>query len=470
MNKFVKNIPTQEARTQNNMKALKGSGDACVDLFYKIGAMRGQNVIPAFLAAYEQEPEIALRIALWARDVRGGAGEKKIYRDILKYLETHDPDSAYLLMNKTPEVGRWDDLFVLDGPLKDTAEKLYTGAIMTGNGLAAKWAPRKGPIAERLRLAMGVSPKHYRKILVKNTQVVEQQMCARDWDNINFSHVPSRAAKIYRRAFYRHTTKYAEYVNQLVKGTDPKVKINASAIYPHDVIAPLFGGFGTHERLSKTELDSIREQWKALPNYMSEQNVLAMVDVSGSMYVGSSNVAPIRVAIALGLYVADKMSGDFQDTFLTFSGAPSLSTLSGDIVSKVNQMSNANWGMNTNLHAAFEKVLDHAIVNSVPAEDMPSTMLILSDMQFDRCVHFDDSAMQMIRRKYEDAGYEIPQIVFWNLNAADNVPVKMNEHGVALVSGFSPAIMESILQADMEEFSPKGIMLKTLMKDRYNLG
>jgi hypothetical protein len=176
----------------------------------------------------------------------------------------------------------------------------------------------------------------------------------------------------------------------------------------------------------------------------------------------------LDVAVSLGLYLADKNKGAFKDTFLTFSGTPELLTLKGDIVQKVNQMITSKWAMDTNLHKAFDKVLAVAVKNNVPQSDMPKMVLILSDMQFNACVNHDDSAMQMIERKFRDAGYEVPGVVFWNLNASDNVPVKSDKSGAALVSGFSPSIMASLLGADPSEFTPEGMMMKTIMNYRYN--
>jgi len=175
------------------------------------------------------------------------------------------------------------------------------------------------------------------------------------------------------------------------------------------------------------------------------------------------------VSISLGLYLADKNKGVFKDTFLTFSSKPELVTLKGNIVQKVEQMSKSNWDMSTDLHAAMSKILDVAVKGSVPASDMPAMLLILSDMQFNHCARFDDSAMAMIERKFVAAGYAMPQIVFWNLNSSDNVPVKADKTGAALVSGFSPSIMSSLLGADADQFTPEGIMMKTIMSPRYDL-
>jgi hypothetical protein len=465
MNTFVNAVANQTSRTKNGMKARKSTSSAVVDLFFSIGASRGKNIIADFTAAYVADKNLALRIALWTRDVRGGAGERELFRSILVHLEKTDVAAAKALLAKVPELGRWDDIFVFTTvEMKKAAYTMLGDALRVKNGLAAKWTPRKGVIAAEVRAFFGMSPKQYRKTLVSMTTVVETQMCAGDWDNINFSHVPSVASSRYKKAFGRHTPKFAEYVTALIKG-DPTVKVNASAVYPYDVLKGVLNyGF------DKTSTDHVISQWAALPNYVGDANILPLVDVSGSMNcsAGGSSVTCLDVAVSLGLYLADKNTGAFKDTFLTFSEKPDLVTLQGNVVEKMLQMNNSKWGMSTNLHAALAKILDVAVSGEVPQAEMPEMLLILSDMQFNNCASHDDSAMEMIERKYAASGYNTPKIVFWNLNSTDNVPVKSDKSGAALVSGFSPAIMTALLAADMSEFTPEGICLKTIMSDRYS--
>jgi hypothetical protein len=294
-------------------------------------------------------------------------------------------------------------------------------------------------------------------------------MCARDWDNINFSHVPSQAARIYKKAFNRHSVKFAEYVQKLVDG-DKSVKVNAGAVYPYEILKGVISAYGPSS-LNKTELDHVVAQWDALPNYVGDANIMPLVDVSGSMTCPAgrnTSVTCLDVSVSLGLYLADKNRGAFHGTFLTFSDRPELVTLKGNIVQKADQMVKSTWGMSTDLHAAFDRILSTAVKNNVPQSDMPRMLLILSDMQFNLCVTHDDTAMEMIERKYRDAGYELPAVVFWNLNSSDNVPVKSDRSGAALVSGFSPSIMTSLLSADPQEFTPEGMMMKTIMDPRYD--
>lgn len=479
MTTFVEAVQSQEARTENGMKALKSSTSACVDLFFKIGASRGKDILKDFVAAYVENRELALRIAQWARDVRGGSGERQLFKDILVHLEQRDSEAAKALLAKVPTIGRWDDIFAVQtSELKFAAYNMLGDALREKNGLAAKWAPRQGPIAVELRKFFGMSPKFYRKSLVEMTKVVEQQMCAKEWDEINFSHVPSVAHARYKKAFIRNTPKYKEYVAELTK--DPKdraveVKINAGAVYPYDVLKGVIpGGFlrNVDNIKDKTELDVITAQWNALENFMGDADVLPLIDVSGSMTVpvgGSSGISCLQVAVSLGLYCADKNKGKFKDTFLTFSGNPELLHLKGDIIDKVQQISTSTWGMNTDLAKAMNLILKTALNGNVSQSEMPKMLLIFSDMQFDQCAEFDDTAMWLIEKKFTEAGYEMPAIVFWNLNSKDNVPVKANAKKVALVSGFSPSIMKSVLSADSEKFTPEGIMLNTVMIPRYDI-
>ena len=476
MNTFVNAVKNQEARTENGMRARKSTANACVDLFFKIGASRGKDITKDFVAAYAENSEVALRIAQWVRDVRGGAGERELFRQILSYLDKHNPTDAARLLLKVPEIGRWDDIFVVKN--KENRYKAFSmlgDALRQKNGLAAKWTPRKGELAVEIRNFFGMSPKFYRKSLVELTKVVEQDMCAKKWDEINFSHVPSLAHSRYKKAFFRNTQEYAKYVAELVK--DPKdrtvqVKINAGAVYPYDVLKGVIGAY--RNNYNGTELNALQAQWDAMENFIGDANVLPLVDVSGSMMCpagrsSASKTTCLDVAVSLGLYCADKNTGKFKDTFLTFSGSPELLHLKGNIVQKVQQMVSSNWGMNTDLIKALEKVLKVAKDGQVPQEEMPEVLLIMSDMQFDACARFDDSAMKAVERKFTAAGYEVPKIVFWNLNANDNVPVKYDTRGVALVSGFSPSIMVATLGGDTENFTPEAIMNKAIMIPRYDL-
>ena len=449
------------SRTKNGMKVASTSLNANVDLFFNIGASRGKDVTPLFERAYKEDRVLALRIAAWARDVRGGAGERQVFRDVLKFIEKNHQNELAMFVNAGPSFGRWDDILVLETEMgKKLAFDLIKEALLVKNdGLCAKWMPRKGATAVELRKFMGLTPKGYRKTLVTLTKVVETAMCAQDWSNINYSHVPSVAAARYQKAFGRHDSiGYGAYKAKLVTG---EAKINASAVYPYNVIQSIKAG----------DKDVAKAQWEALPNYIGDELVLPMCDVSGSMSQpvgGNKNLTCMDVCISLGLYLADKNTGPFKDCFLTFSTHSKIEVLRGDILSKYNQLSRAQWDMSTNLHGAFEELLRVGNTNKVAEKDMPKYVLIMSDMQFNACTRHDDSAIEMIRRKYAASGYTLPQIVFWNLNShAGQSPVSFDEKGTALISGFSPAIMTSVLKA--ETITPMDIMLQTVNVPRYEV-
>lgn len=486
MNTFSQAVAASKSaevkRTENGMKAWATSDSKVLDLFGKIGSSRGRDLTPAFSAALAEDENLAVRVLLWARDVRAGAGERQTFRNLLRSLEAQNPALAGRIMHKVPELGRWDDLFAYrDATNRKAALRMYADALMNGDGLAAKWAPRltsskkantpgkleKLKNANELRKFMLLSPKEYRQILVNSTRVVEQLMCAKRWDEINFSHVPSLASARYQKAFGKNAADaYSAYIRELQKpqeDRDPKVKINAGAVYPYDVVKSLRNG---NEAVANA-------QFEALPNYVGDTKIMPMVDVSGSMSVQlAGGMSAMDIAISLGLYLSSKTSSDFKDMFITFTSSATIQVLKGSLSQKMRQMQGAV-GYDTNLSKAFDSLLQTAKRGNVAPENMPDYLLILSDMQFNdySIKGTSATALEMARQKYRDAGYKCPSIIFWNLAArasADQSPVKIDDAGVALVSGFSPAIMASVLGADPEEFTPWNMMLKTIMSDRYS--
>lgn len=472
--KLVDSLRVNNTTTENGMTTSSSSLNSCVDLFFTIGAMRGQEkerLIKNFSLAFHEDPLRALKILFWARDVREGAGERQVFKDILVYLATEHPLEIGKNLSYIPEFGRWDDLLVLIGTkLESPALDLIKHGLKSENGLCAKWMPRKGHVANRLRSYLGFSPKQYRKTLVNLTKVVEQAMCSKDWESIEYSKVPSLAAARYQKAFHKNDgERYRLYIEKLQKG---EAKINASAVYPYDVT----------KSLQRGNPDVAIEQWKALPNYMegSQERILPVVDVSGSMSTpagNNPNLTCMDVAISLGLYISERNVGEFQDAFITFSSNPKLQILKGNLRERYSQLSSSDWGMNTNIEKVFSLILDQANKNSVPQEQMPTKILILSDMEFDAATsssgwgvekspEWNPTAQQMIENMYSESGYKMPQIIYWNIQSrSNNLPVRFDQGGTALISGFSPSILKSILKGDI--VSPQKIMDETIMSERY---
>lgn len=457
------------AKTWNGDNAHATTWNKGLDLFGAIGSLRKDQTraLNLFQTAFQDNMDLAVRIALWARDVRGGAGERGSFTTILKWLGDNKPDVARQLVPMVPEVGRWKDLFVLlSTPAKDAVVTELAKALMEGNGLCAKWMPRKGPIASQLRSEFGMSPKQYRKLIVSLTNVVETAMCAKDWNKIDFGKLPSLAAARYQKAFERNAPEqYKAYEEALVKG---EAKINAAAVFPHDVLQSAYKG---NDAVASA-------QWKALPNYMEGTNerVLAMVDVSESMSCGinvgnsyqSAGVSCMDVSIALGIYCAERNDGPFKDHIVTFTRSPKLINVAGTSLKARAQAARRDVGYDTNFDAAYEMILATAVRHNVPAEDMPTMLLVLSDMQFNpRAWSYNQTANDRLAAAYAKAGYTVPKMVYWNLNASSgNQPITMHDKNCALVSGFSPSILKSVLNA--KDFDPCGIMKETVMVDRYN--
>jgi hypothetical protein len=480
MNKLISAIQAkpQYGRTENNAKTLVSTTDHVLDFFYLMGASRGKDITPQFSRAYTESPELTARALMYLRDAREGIGERELFRTLFKELARENPRLAIAVLVKLPELGRWDDVVEalnVEGASQGTAIYMIEKALKEGNGLAAKWMPRKGELAARIRTLLGMTPKQYRKTIVGLSNTVEQKLCAREFTKINYSHVPGIAAARYQATFARHDPEgFAKYKAALVKGDDPKVKVNAGAIFPYDVIKGLQHGDET----------VANAQWNALPDFTggSEQNAICVVDVSGSMtnMIPNSNVSALDVAVSLGLYLSERLNGPFKDTFLTFSEAPELQKVGGTLKNRMQAMMRSKWGMNTNLQAVFQLILGTAIKNKLAQEDLPSKVLIISDMEFDQCTNVrgyttgygkpkEPTNFQAIKQLYKDAGYEMPQLVFWNVMARNtaNAPAKATQKDVALVSGFSPAVVKSVLSN--KSFTPRDIMLETLMRPRYDL-
>lgn len=445
--------------TENGMPALNSSMNKNVDLFFKIAASRGKDITNDFAAGFAENADVATRMALWLRDARGGAGERQQFRNILRWFEMHQPAMLVHIVPKVPELGRWDDLLVFQSEDWQAVafEVIRHALLVEHNGLCAKWMPRKGAIANQLREYLGFSPKQYRKTLVGLSNTVEQLMCSRQWTSIDFNKIPSLAAARYQKAFTKNCAAYAQYKTKLADGT---AKINANAIFPYDV-------------LKGSDKIVVQHQWNALPNYLTEgSKILPMIDVSGSMEDRvSNNLSAMDIAISLGLYVATKQTGDFSGVYLTFTDNPKLAVIdrNKNIKDVADSVRHDHVGYSTNIEAAFHKVLDTAVKNQVKAQDMPTHIVVFSDMQFNaHSFGYRDTAKDMAAKLYEQAGYKLPVLVWWNINdRGGNIPVKFDQNGNVLVSGFSPSLVKTILAA--KTVTPEQIMLDTLFVERYDL-
>ena len=354
---------------------------------------------------------------------------------------------------------------------KENLKKLLSLKIMTGS-LVAKWMPRPNVsnrenkrYASVIRNFLGLTPKEYRKLLAENSNTVEQLMCAKEWSKIEYSKLPSKAMSDLMKAFSKNDLeRFQAYLTSVEKGD---AKINAGAVYPYDIV----------KNLKQGNDKGANVQWDALPNYMEGNNefVLPVVDVSGSMSCpagGNPSVTCMDVAISLGLYISERNVGPFKDAFVTFSDNPRLQVLNGSLKERYSQLSRADWDMSTNLEAVFRLILNKAKESNVSQDEMPTMVLILSDMEFNSAVSrrggYSVGAQKMIDEMYADAGYKTPKVVYWNIQSRgdNNKPVHFDTNGTSLVSGFSPALLTSLLAG--KDMTPYSMMMTVIGSERYD--
>jgi len=474
--------------TENGALTNRSTNSYCLDLFATIGALRNaedNEIISRFIKAYTEDNNMAMKILFFARDIRGGLGERRVFRSIWKWLSLHEAESVRKNITNVPEYGRFDDLLsLLDGPcekdmLSFIKEKLDKdlAALKIGESvsLLAKWLPsvntsNKDTVkrAKKLAKALGFSDAEYRKVLVSlraEIKLMENYLREKDY-SFSYEKQPSKALYKYRLAFLRNDReRYSAFLDKAE--SNPSV-MNTGTLTPYDVVASIFRRDMEKEEITEEERRSMDVTWKALPDYTGAENALAVVDGSGSMYCGwGSGYMPAAVAQSLGIYFAEHNKGCFHKHFITFSENPRLVEVQGrDIVDKLTYCVSFNECANTDLQRTFDLILNTAIQNKAKQEDIPEKLYIISDMEFDYCAnHAEMSNFECAKKKFAKYGYRLPQIVFWNVNSINQQqPVTKNEQGVALVSGTSPQIFSMLSEGILDPYS---FMLETLSAKRY---
>jgi len=473
-------------RTENGALTYNSTGNHVLDLFFKIPAMRSAEVDKLwemFDRAWKDDPYLTIRVMLWVRDARGGAGERRVFREFLKWLEINNAiteDVFYRIIDKIPEIGRWDDMFVL---FPDKWFWKVQRGLELQDGLLAKWLPRekskKWPgLAKVIARNLGLTMREYRKLISSLSKTVEQQMSANEWDKINYSQVPSIAGIRYRNAFLRHDEyRYREYIEKVKRGEE---KMNLSVAFPYHITSQMMDS-----RLTTDELNVLLTQWEQLPNTLEKTDgfILPMVDLSGSMKSKiSGNLSALDVAVSLGVYIADKQPAPWNDIVLTFSENPRLLHIPGNVYQKVKTLLENAEVANTNLQAAFDLILSYAKEHNLKQEEMPKYLLIISDMEFDVATFgysyfsnrvtfkWDKTNHEVMKQKFLAAGYEMPKIIYWNVmsRSTGNLPVREHESGAVLISGYSTEIMKQVMELDESLFNPIMLMLKVIGNPRYD--
>lgn len=479
-------------RTENNAVALNTTSSALLDLFSTIGALRTRSEleIETMVAeAYKEDPLNTMKCIFYARDVREGLGERNCVRVALNYLARKHPEAVVKNIHLISEYGRWDDIYCLVGtPVEDEMWHVVHEQFqadwknMRENkpvSLLAKWLKsvdtsskescKLGRLtAEKLyftdsRYTDWRKYRSYQKVLKElrsYIKVVEKNMCANEWDKIDYESVPSRASMIYRNAFLKHDGyRYGCFLGDVNTG---KAKINASTLYPYDLIEKysVYRGYG----VKREEDETIEALWKNLPNYVEPgTNAVVIADTSGSM-----SGRPMYSAIGLAIYFAERNIGAYHNLWMNFSSNPSWQILKGEsLCQKLNRMDMTNWEMSTNLHAAFQLVLDTAIKNNVSQDEMPKSIIVISDMEIDECGDKEWAFYDKMKTEFASNGYDIPQIIFWNVNSRNNVfHADSKRKGVILCSGQSTTTFKTLMNT--VGMTPVEYMMSVLNSDRYH--
>lgn len=467
-----------KTRTENGASALRTTDSAVLDLFGIIGGLRNRShmeIETLFAKAFAEDPHLAMKLLFYARDIRGGLGERRIARILYKYLANIHTETLRKNLKIISEYGRWDDLLVLlDTPLKDDVIELIRTQLLEDleaerPSLMAKWLPSINAssnettrLAKTIMKGLSFDAQKYRKTLVglrKKVDVLEVKMSSGNWEAIDYEKVPSNAMNIYSRAFMtRDEKRFGEYINAV---KSDKKTINASVLYPYNVVEKILYGGNTEA------MDVMEQQWYNMPDFVegNDDNTIVMADVSGSMYG-----RPMATSIGLALYFAERSSGAFKDYFMTFSESPSLIKVTGNtFYDRVRMVMGSNWGMNTNFEKALRVILKTAVKKKAMQEDLPKTIIVVTDMQFDVCTgnaSKDWTFYEKIKKLYKYEGYTIPAIVFWNVNSVSNVfQTTSRLEGVKMASGQSPSVFKSILKS--KSLTSYDFMLEVLNQERY---
>lgn len=493
-----------ESVTENGAVGYRTTSKELLDINFSVSSMRNMEenqIVDKFVKAFYEDKLLAVKWLFYVADVREGIGERRLFRICLKYLAQNHADIAKAVIGLVAEYTRWDNLMcLLDTELSDDVVSVIKKQLdddvknMNDNNaisLLGKWMPSANASSkETKRLAhiliskLGITEKQYRKMLSKlraYLKVVEVSMSKKEWSAIDYATVPSRANLIYNTVFLRNDEdRRRAYLGSLQKG---ETKINAAVLFPHDIVHKYTGGGNVGTSTDTT----LEELWKALPDYVNGNgNTICVADGSGSMEstVGGTSVSCLDVANALAIYFSERSSGQFKDNYITFSEHPQLVNFSGakTLREKLEIAGRYTEVANTNIEAVFDLILQTAINKKMTQDELPQNILILSDMEFDSCAtcgecnnrgYFgwrnrkrpEKKLFNTFAERYAEHGYKLPRLVFWNIcSRTGTIPVKENELGVALVSGFSPTISKMVLSNTTD---PLECLLEQVNSERY---
>lgn len=497
MSTFLKELKknASKTRTLNGAVTYSTTSDACLDLFSVAGGMRYRSEydqIRLFDKAYIENPELAMKLLFYIRDIRGGMGERKLFRTLIRHVAKAWPESSKKNVHLIPRFGRYDDMLCLMGTKSEkevvrvikeqldddlaALEERKKGNIDELVSLLGKWLPsintssaRTRGIARKLAVALGMTRYSYRKMLSKlraNIGLTERYLTEKKPEKIKYKAVPAGAMLKYRGAFTRNDSeRFSKYIEGAACGGED---IHCDTLFPYELVRPFFRkcGWGMTEVSGEEVLEAL---WKNLPADFGNENAISVIDTSGSMYFNrnGNTVTPALISQSLGLYHAERCKGRFHNHFITFESEPHLIKIHGSTLKdKIRYIQCADWGGSTNLEAVFRLILNTAVSARCSQDEMPSVMYIISDMEFNCAIENPnksvyESAQAMFRKK----GYELPAVVFINVNSWQmQAPVRSDQKGAALVSGMGTSAFKKKFDGNM---TPMSHMMKVLMSDRY---
>lgn len=493
----VLNEDYNNSTTENGAKGYRTTGKALLDFNFKVASYRNKSedeIVKDFNKVLYEDKLTAMKFLFFIRDREEGLGERRLFRVIIKHLANTEPEIIKEVLPLVAEYGRYDDLLELfNTPLEKDVIKLFelqtikdidNLQINKPVSLLAKWLPSINASnvntkekAKRIIKQWGLAEKQYRKtlsVLREYIDVTERKMCSNEWEQIKYENVPSRANLNYNDAFLRHDeARRREFLGQVEKG---EKKIHAGKLYPHDIVHKYMTGGWYRENVKPFDV-ALEQLWKALPQ-KEIANTLVVADGSGSMTstIGKTNVTALDVANALAIYFAEHNKGEFNNTYITFSENPQIVRFNktDSLHDKIAKALAHDEVANTNIEAVFRLILRTAMENNVSQEEMPKNILIISDMEFDTATRAeygynyrkpDQKLFKVIENEYNGYGYKLPKLIFWNVaSRTGTIPMKENDLGVALVSGFSTNIAEMVMN---DKLDPLEILLDKLNTPRY---
>lgn len=488
---MLRDALSNKTTTLNGALTNASTKNSLVDLFGVAGSARRMSdeaIIELYERAAATDEESAIILMFYFRDILQGQGERRFFRVLLKHLGETRPEIAKALIEHVPEFGRWDDLYALvDTPVEKEMFSFMKAQLLRDlrsehPSLLAKWlkgsrpsSPESKRLMRKTWQAFKLTPVAYRKTLSalrKRIGIIETQMCKNEWDQIDYSKVPSQAMKQYIRAFgKRDGERFGNYLNSVLSKdkTVESATINAKTLYPHEIIGSLLG-MNYHRASSQTDLEqkALTALWENLPEY-ALYDTLPVIDVSGSMFSPiSEKVMPIHASIGLGLYAAEHMEGEFKNSFITFDSNPKFVEFSEkeSFIDRVRKIKKSDWGYSTDLEKVFTLILTRAIVNNVPQEQMPQRILIVSDMEFDSCSEYGETIYENVRKRFKQAGYQLPQVVFWNVDAKTKQYPIVEEDNALILSGYSPVVIKFLYGGEL--LTPIDLVMEVVNSERYN--